>query len=89
MLLMAVLVWTIWSTSVYNGKAGEPATVADPQNNFPTYDACISFLDKTLDEWEQTGVAKRVSQYEIRSNTPLPYGVEMTTRWECREATLP
>jgi hypothetical protein len=88
------LVWTIWSTSVYEqeGKVvgekvfgGEPKDVTDPKNRFPTRDQCLAEIDKQLDWMEQQGIAKRVSKYEIRSNTTMPYGLQWTTRWECKE----
>jgi hypothetical protein len=92
MLLLTVLVWTIWATGVYVYVDKDGKTVSeskteppDPKNNFPTRDLCLAEIDKQLDWMEQQGIAKRVSKYEIKGNTPLPYGVEMTTRWECKE----
>ena len=90
MLLLTVLIWTVWTNSVseYVDEEGKQVsksysdTVADPKNNFPTYDACMKEIEKQLDWMEQQGFVKRISKYETQRDAP----VRMTTRWECRES---
>jgi hypothetical protein len=72
--------------SIKEGKTvSESKTEADPKHTFPTYTLCMKEIDEQLALWEWQGLVQRVGKYEIRSNTPVPYGVEWITRWECRE----
>ena len=87
--MLTVLVWTIWATNIYvhdGGKKTVGESEAVEKSNFPTRDQCVAEIDKQLDWMEKQGVAKRVSKYEIRSNTPVPYLEDWTTRWECKES---